>query len=81
MDRPPDFDNCVQHSLGDSRCLCNHAGFLDRYDWGFVCGNCGASFVFKVRAIDPPAPPPQPNQSALSFSHAYGVRVVSLAEW
>lgn len=24
--------------------LCNHVGFLDRYDWGIMCGNCGAAW-------------------------------------
>lgn len=29
----------------DHGMLCNHVGFLDDYDWGLTCGNCGAAWV------------------------------------
>ncbi len=48
MDRLADLDNCTQTVESDHGMLCNHGGgFLDRYDWGYVCGNCGATFIWK----------------------------------
>ena len=48
MDRLADLVNCIQVSGPDMPILCNHGGgFLDRYDWGYVCGNCGSVFKFK----------------------------------
>lgn len=49
MDRLKDAaENCVQTVAGHSGITCNHGGgFLDRYAWGYTCGNCGATFVFK----------------------------------
>jgi len=48
MDRVADLVNCTKVYAGNERVLCNHGGgFLDRYDWGYTCGNCGATFHFK----------------------------------
>jgi hypothetical protein len=49
MDRPTDLVNCVQIHGPDMPILCNHGGgFLDHYDWGYTCGNCGSSWRFKT---------------------------------
>ncbi len=48
MDRVEDLKNCTQTVEADcTQMSCNHVGFLDRYDWGYICGNCGSAFVFK----------------------------------
>lgn len=53
MDRLADLVNCIQAGDGEPHVRCNHGGnFLDRYDWGYACGNCGASFVFKDQIAD-----------------------------
>lgn len=54
MDRIADLTNCVQTTTSDQPC--NHAGFLDKYEWGYNCGNCGAAWVFKDRAEGKEAP-------------------------
>ncbi len=40
--------DCVQVGYPDGILLCNHVGFLDRFDWGFMCGNCGALWLSKI---------------------------------
>ena len=50
MDRAADLANCDQVCSSDHGILCNHVGFLDRYDWGYTCGNCGATFQFKAKS-------------------------------
>ncbi len=46
MDRIADLKNCDQITVSDLPY--NHVGFLDRYDWGYACGNCGATWCFKI---------------------------------
>jgi hypothetical protein len=43
--REDEIQSMKQVTYPDVRMLCNHVGFLDRYDWGLTCGNCGAAWV------------------------------------
>lgn len=45
MSREEEIKTMRQVTKSDHGVLCNHVGFLDRYDWGLTCGNCGAAWI------------------------------------
>jgi len=60
MDRAQDVkDNCITVRGPDFEGMeCNHVGFLDRYDWGYICGNCGSTFQFRQVQVEIDGQPP-----------------------
>lgn len=52
MDRIVDLANCEQVGEPLDGMRCGHGSFLDRYEWGYLCGNCGASWKFKEQKED-----------------------------
>jgi len=44
MSREEATKEMEQFHPSDPGIICNHVGFLDWYEWGITCGNCGAAW-------------------------------------